>query len=215
MPCTPLQLCIVLTWRQQLWEPPLPKVCAGVEGSAPAVHHACSLLCSALSHWLQADLIPTALGYLGARCVSQHLLAHRSTAGQPSSKSTLPRPAQAVLLGSAQARVHHLYAQTAGLARSTQPLTGLLLRADGSANGLIMMSSNGMDVTLTNDTMRFSIIGGVLDMYFLLGPSPFDVTNQLTQIIGRPALPPYWSLGFMNSKCASHPRNAQSALMLQ
>ena len=58
-----------------------------------------------------------------------------------------------------------------------------------------------MDVTLTNDTMRFSLIGGVLDMYFLLGPSPFDVTDQLTQIIGRPALPPYWSLGFMNSKC--------------
>ena len=74
--------------------------------------------------------------------------------------------------------------------------------ADGSASGMIMMNSNGMDVTLTNDTMRFSIIGGVLDMYFLMGPSPFDVTDQLTQIVGRPILPPYWSLGFMNSKYA-------------
>ena len=80
----------------------------------------------------------------------------------------------------------------------------LCLCADGTASGLLMMNSNGMDVVLTNDTMRFSIIGGVLDMYFLLGPSPFDVNNQLTQIIGRPALPPYWSLGFMNSKCAPH-----------
>ena len=67
---------------------------------------------------------------------------------------------------------------------------------------MIMMNSNGMDVTLTNDTMRFSIVGGVLDMYFLMGPSPFDVTDQLTQVVGRPILPPYWSLGFMNSKCA-------------
>ena len=71
---------------------------------------------------------------------------------------------------------------------------------------MVMMNSNGMDVTLTNDTMRFSIVGGVLDMYFLLGPSPFDVTDQLTQLVGRPALPPYWALGFMNSKMGCAPR---------
>ena len=67
---------------------------------------------------------------------------------------------------------------------------------------MIMMNSNAMDVTLTNETMRFSIVGGVLDMYFLMGPSPLDVTDQLTQIVGRPILPPYWSLGFMQSKYA-------------
>ena len=77
--------------------------------------------------------------------------------------------------------------------------------ADGTANGLIMMNSNGMDVTLTNDTMRFSITGGVLDMYFLMGPSPFDVNDQLTQVVGRPVMPPYWSMGFMNSKCDPPP----------
>ena len=87
-------------------------------------------------------------------------------------------------------------------------------RADGSASGMIMMNSNGMDVVLTNDTMRFSMIGGVLDMYFLMGPTPFDVTDQLTQIVGRPALPPYWSLGFMNSKCASAGRSPVQAASL-
>ena len=29
-----------------------------------------------------------------------------------------------------------------------------------------------------------------------------DVLNQLTSIVGRPVMPPYWSLGLMQSKCA-------------
>ena len=29
--------------------------------------------------------------------------------------------------------------------------------------------------------------------------------GQLTSVVGRPSLPPYWSLGLMNSKCAAPP----------
>lgn len=39
-------------------------------------------------------------------------------------------------------------------------------------------------------------IGGVFDMYILMGPTPADVVMQYSQIVGKPFMPPYWSLGF-------------------
>lgn len=63
-----------------------------------------------------------------------------------------------------------------------------------------MMNSNGMDVVLNNDTIQFRIVGGIIDLYFLAGPTPNAVNDQLTQIIGRPVMPPYWAMGLMQSK---------------
>lgn len=62
------------------------------------------------------------------------------------------------------------------------------------------MTSNGLDVVLTPTKMQYRAIGGILDMYFLAGPTPMNVLSQLTSIIGRPVMPPYWSLGLMQSK---------------
>ena len=67
---------------------------------------------------------------------------------------------------------------------------------------MLLLNSNGMDVAAGAERASFRAVGGVLDLYVLLGPRPRDVLAQLTAVVGRPALPPFWSLGFHQSKCA-------------
>ena len=63
-----------------------------------------------------------------------------------------------------------------------------------------MLNSNAMEVVLTNTTLSWRMTGGMIDLYILMGPTPSAVLDQLTSIIGRPALPPLWSLGFHQCK---------------
>jgi alpha-glucosidase len=45
-------------------------------------------------------------------------------------------------------------------------------------------------------TRSISIIGGVLEFYFIAGPSPRDVATQYAEIAQLPLMSPYWGLGF-------------------
>ena len=57
-----------------------------------------------------------------------------------------------------------------------------------------------MEVVISEETLTWRVTGGMVDLYILLGPTPAAVLEQLTSIIGRPALPPLWSLGFHQCK---------------
>lgn len=73
----------------------------------------------------------------------------------------------------------------------------LALEESYNAHGVFLLNSNAMDVILQpTPALTFRPIGGVLDFYFFLGPTPADVVSQYTELVGMPFMPPYWSLGF-------------------
>ncbi|TRY94146.1 hypothetical protein DNTS_001829, partial [Danionella cerebrum] len=65
------------------------------------------------------------------------------------------------------------------------------------AHGVLLLNSNAMDVSFQpTPALTYRTTGGILDFYMILGNTPEEVVQQYTEMIGRPALPAYWSLGF-------------------
>lgn len=76
---------------------------------------------------------------------------------------------------------------------------------DGSAFGVMSMTCNAQTASMYNsdtngDSVAFQSTGGIVDLYIFAGPSPSDVIAQYHTLIGRPMIPPYFSLGFHNSR---------------
>ncbi|CAG9560936.1 unnamed protein product [Danaus chrysippus] len=73
----------------------------------------------------------------------------------------------------------------------------LALERSGKSHGMLLLNSNAMDIVLQpSPAITYRSVGGVLDFLVMMGPSPSQVVSQLTSLIGRPFMPPYWALGF-------------------
>ena len=73
--------------------------------------------------------------------------------------------------------------------------------ANKQTHGVFLLNSNGMDIKINNTAgtgqyLEYNVLGGILDFYFLAGPSPVSVAQQYSQVIGLAAMMPYWSLGY-------------------
>ncbi|XP_063595395.1 maltase-glucoamylase-like [Penaeus indicus] len=73
----------------------------------------------------------------------------------------------------------------------------MVVEEDGTSHAVLWLNSNAMEAeTMPLPGLTLRSIGGIIDLFFFLGPSPEQVVAQYTSVIGRPFLPPYWSLGF-------------------
>ncbi|KAJ7468125.1 glycosyl hydrolases family 31-domain-containing protein [Mycena latifolia] len=44
--------------------------------------------------------------------------------------------------------------------------------------------------------IQYRLVGGIISLYFLSGPTPVSVIEQYSSIIGKPTWQPYWGFGF-------------------
>lgn len=69
----------------------------------------------------------------------------------------------------------------------------------GNTHGVLLLNSNGMDIRINNDDgqyLEYNVLGGIVDLYILAGPSAFDVAREYSEITQKAAMMPYWGLGF-------------------
>lgn len=74
-------------------------------------------------------------------------------------------------------------------------------RESKGTHGVFLLNSNGMDIKIDStdeegQSLAFNTIGGIVDLYFMAGPTPLDVAEQYSEVVGKSAMMPYWSLGF-------------------
>jgi len=68
-----------------------------------------------------------------------------------------------------------------------------------------MLNSDGMDIKINNTNgadqyLEYNMIGGIVDMYFLAGPTPKSVSQQYAEVVGLPVMMPYFGFGFHQCK---------------
>ncbi|GAB6018674.1 hypothetical protein CHUAL_000350 [Chamberlinius hualienensis] len=88
----------------------------------------------------------------------------------------------------------------------------VMMENSHKSHGVFLFNSNAMDILLQpTPAITYRVTGGILDFYFLLGPTPNDVVQQYNELIGLPFMPPYWSLGFHLSRYGYNSDNATRA----
>ncbi len=78
-------------------------------------------------------------------------------------------------------------------------------RGDKGTHGVFMLNSSPMQVEIKKDDsgsqyLEYNMIGGVIDLYFMAGSKPAEVSKQYADIAGYSAMYPYWTFGFHQCK---------------
>jgi alpha-glucosidase len=77
-------------------------------------------------------------------------------------------------------------------------------RGDKGTHGVFMLNSDPMDVWLNRTSdgqfLEYDMIGGIIDLYFMAGSSPSEVSTQYADVVGYSAMFPYWAFGFHQCK---------------
>ncbi|MCJ1355670.1 MAG: hypothetical protein MMC33_005662 [Icmadophila ericetorum] len=87
------------------------------------------------------------------------------------------------------------------LVYGNHPIYFELREASYETHGVFLLNSNGMDIKINNTAetgqyLEYNILGGIIDLYFLAGPSPIQAAQQYSEVIGKATMMPYWCFGF-------------------
>ncbi|RNF09848.1 putative alpha glucosidase II subunit [Trypanosoma rangeli] len=99
-----------------------------------------------------------------------------------------------------------------------RPLYGaipfLLAHSSKTSTGVLFLNSAGMRVTVQEEDevlgCQWNTEGGLVDLFFFPGPTPFMVQKQHASVTGNTMLPPYFSLGY--HQCRWNYRNTNDCL---
>jgi len=72
-------------------------------------------------------------------------------------------------------------------------------RGESGTHGVFLLSSSGMDVKIDVEDgqqyLEYNVLGGVIDLYFMAGETPKEVSKQYAEVAGLPVMMPYWGFG--------------------
>lgn len=74
----------------------------------------------------------------------------------------------------------------------------------GAASGLFLLTSNAVQAEVSLQQLNLRVIGGVIDLFIMTGPTVDAVAVQYQSIVGRPSLPPYWAIGYHQCRDGYH-----------
>jgi alpha-glucosidase len=87
-----------------------------------------------------------------------------------------------------------------------------LLNSDGIFSPALLVAIRLVSVILANTNTRpgievkiddshgqfleYNTLGGIIDLYFVSGPTPVEAAQQYSEVVGKTAMMPYWGFGF-------------------
>jgi alpha-glucosidase len=69
-------------------------------------------------------------------------------------------------------------------------------RGSSGTHAVFLLNSNGKSIKINDSTLEYDLLGGVLDLYFLAGPTPVAAAQQYSEVVGKSVMMPYWGLGY-------------------